>query len=112
VHLLERFTNPSAPLKALFEALPDEPLESIERPTPPLPKGRLGNGEVKRAIVKALAAVDEPMRGADIHQAVERLLGRQVSKNSVSCCLAAGVRGKEPRFERVAYGCYRLLPLT
>ncbi len=70
--------------------------------------GRLGNGEMQRAVVKVLEAANGPMRGADIHRAVERLLGRPVSKNSVSWCLLAGVRAKEPRFERVSYGTYRL----
>jgi hypothetical protein len=55
-----------------------------------------------------LAAADKPMRGADIHRAVERMLGHPVSKNSVSWCLAAGVQGTQPRFERISYGVYRL----
>jgi hypothetical protein len=108
MHLLGRFTNPSAPLAAVFEALPDEPIAPTTLPEPELPTGRLGNGEVKRAVVKALAEADRPMRGADIHLAVERLLGRPISKNSVGWCLAAGAKGKEPRFKRVAVGCYRL----
>jgi len=109
MRLVGQLSNPSASLAAVFEALPDEPsrpvagIDSEERPT-----GRLGNGEVKRAIVKALAAADEPMRGADIHRAVEHVLGHPVSKNSVSWCLAACVRGRQPRFERVGYGVYRL----
>jgi hypothetical protein len=108
MHLLGRFTNPSAPLKAVFEALPDEPIESSVRPEPPVATGRLGNGVVQRAVVKVLAAADGPMRGVDIHWAVERLLEQPVSKHSVSWCLLAGVRAKEPRFERVSYGTYRL----
>lgn len=110
MHLLEHLTNPSAPLKAVFEALPDEPLEPIEHPTPAPETGRLGNGVVQRAVVKVLAAAGGPMRGADIHLAVECLLGHPVSKHSVSWCLGAGARAKEPRFERVAYGSYRLVP--
>jgi hypothetical protein len=108
VHLLGRFTNPSAPLKAVFEALPDEPIESSVRPEPLVATGRLGNGAVQRAVVKVLAAADGPMRGVDIHRAVERLLGQSVSRHSVSWCLLSGVRAKEPRFERVSYGCYRV----
>jgi hypothetical protein len=65
---------------------------------------------VQRAVVKVLATVNGPMCGADIHLAVERLLGHSVSKNSVNWCLAAGARAKEPRFQRVAYGFYRLTP--
>jgi hypothetical protein len=107
MHLLGRFTNPSAPLAAVFEALPDEPIESTTHPEPEPATGRLGNGEVKRAVIKALAEADRPMRGADIHLAVERLIGRPISKNSVGWCLAAGAKGKEPLFERIAQGYYR-----
>jgi hypothetical protein len=107
MHLVGHCTNPSAPLKAVFEALPDEPLEPIERPAPESETGRLGNGVVQRAVVKVLTE-GGAMRMADIHLAVERLLGCAVSKESVSCALRKGIRGPEPRFERVAVGCYRL----
>lgn len=112
MHLLGRFTNPSAPLAAVFEALPDEPIEPTVHPEPQVATGRLGNGVVQRAVVKVLAAAGGPMRGAEIHLAVERLLGHPVSKNSVSWCLGAGARAKVPRFERVAHGFYRLMPQT
>jgi hypothetical protein len=92
----------------VFEALPDEPLEPTERPTTPPARGRLGNGEVKRAVIKALTEADRPLRATNIHLAVERLLGHPISKNSVGWCLAAGAKGKEPRFERVGLGTYRL----
>jgi hypothetical protein len=109
VHLLGHYFNhPSSPLQAIFEALPDEPIEPTARPEPQPATGRLGNGVVQRAVVKVLAATDAPMRGADIHLAVERLLEHPVSKDSVSCCLAAGARAKEARFERVSHGTYRL----
>jgi hypothetical protein len=108
MHLVGQLSNPSGPLEAVFEALPGEPLEATRQPIPEPERGRLGNGVVQRAVVSVLAASAEPMRGTDIHLAVERLLGHPVSKNSVSWCLAAGVRAKEPRFERVARGCYRL----
>jgi hypothetical protein len=96
----------------LFAALPDEPIEPAVCPETQVATGRLGNGVVLRAVVKVLAAADGPMRGADIHLAVERLLGHPVSKNSVSWCLGAGARAKVPRFERVAFGSYRLMPQT
>jgi transposase InsO family protein len=107
MHLLGRCTNPSAPLEAVFEALPDEPLEPIEGPAPESETGRLGNGVVQRAVVKVLAE-GGAMRTADIHLAVERLLGRAVSKESVSSALRKGIREPEHQFERVAVGCYRL----
>jgi len=108
MHLLEHLTNPSAPLKAVFEALPDEPIEPTVRPEPPVATGRLGNGVVQRAIVKVLALADQPMRLRDIHSAVEDGLGQAVSKESVSWCLRMSRTGDRPRFERVAYGCYQL----
>ncbi|MGP0102005.1 MAG: hypothetical protein ACLPUT_10365, partial [Solirubrobacteraceae bacterium] len=83
----------------MFEASPGEPLEATRQPIPEPVGGRLGNGVVQRAVVRVLAASAEPMRGTDIHLAVERLLGHPVSKNSVSWCLAAGVRARKPRLE-------------
>jgi hypothetical protein len=112
MHLLGRFTNPSAPLAAVFEALPDKPLEPIEHPEPELAMGRLGNGVVQRAIVKVLASADGPMRLRDIHAAVEDVLGQVVSKESVSWCLRMSKSGAGLRFERVAFGSYRLMSQT
>jgi hypothetical protein len=108
VHLLGHFSNPSSSLQAIFNTLPDEPLEPTEHPTPTPETGRLGNGAVQRAVVKVLAAANSPTRAADIHLGVECLLGRAVSKESVSCCLRKGVREAAPRFERVSVGYYRL----
>jgi hypothetical protein len=65
-------------------------------------------GYVQDAVTQVLAAASEPMRTPDIHASVEQLLGRAVSKNSVSSCLTADTRGNRPRFERVAPGLYRL----
>jgi hypothetical protein len=107
MRLVGQLSNPSAALVAVFEALP-ELIEPADRPYSPPAAGRLGNGEVKRAIIKALAAADKPMRGADVHRAVEDILGHPVSKNSVSWCLAACVRGRQQPFERISYGVYRL----
>ncbi len=99
MHFLGRLTNLPAPYRmSLLSRL------SIPRPE----TGRLGNRAVQRSVVKVLAAGNGPARAADIHLAVERLLGRVLSKASVSCCLSRGIRGGEPRFERVAVGYYRL----
>lgn len=73
---------------------------------------RLGNGVVQAAVVKVLAAADRPMRMAEVRTAVDALLGRPVSKDSINWCLSTGARGKEPRFERVGRGCYRLRRAT
>lgn len=114
MRLLGRFTNPSAPLAAVFEALPDEPVERASRldPQPQVATGRLGNGVVQRAIVNVLTSADQPMRLRDIHSAVEDWLGQAVSKESVSWCLRMSRTGAGLRFERVAYGSYRLMPQT
>jgi site-specific DNA recombinase len=109
VHILERYSSVPAPLQAVFEALPDEPIKPTEPPGPePVLTGRLANGEVKRCIVKLLAAADGPMRAVDIYLAVKQLLDRSVPKDSVYACLSKGARGKAARFERVGEGMYRL----
>ncbi len=69
---------------------------------------KLGNGVVQAAVLKVLAAADRPMRLPEVRTAVDALLGRPVSKDSISWCLSTGARGAEPRFERVARGSYRL----
>ena len=61
-------------------------------------------GWVTDAVVRVLTDEGRPMRLTHVHAAVERLLSLAVSKDSVSWCLSSGVRGKEPRFERVSYG--------
>lgn len=111
MHLLGRYTNPSSALQAIFDALPDEPIEPRVYPALPLvPTGRLRNGEIKRAAVKVIVATTEPLSIAAVHQGVEHLLGHPVSKDSVGWCLAAGARSRESRFERVSTGVYRLSP--
>lgn len=66
-------------------------------------------GWVMDAVVRVLADDGGTMRSMHVHAAVEQLLGVAVSQHSVSWCLASGVRRKEPRFERVSLGCYRLI---
>jgi len=113
MRLVGQLSNPPHPLGIVLAVPPDDLMAATRRPEPPPCKtGRLGNGVVKRAAIKVLAAADGPMRGADIHTAVARLLGYPVSKNSVSWCLAAGTQGKRPCFVRVSYGCYLLAPQT
>ncbi len=46
------------------------------------------------------------MRVAQVHAAVETLLGVTVSKSSVNWCLSAGVGGNEAPFVRVERGRY------
>lgn len=108
MHILELCSSVPAPLQAVFGALPDEPIKPTKRlGLEPVLTGRLADGEVKRSIVKLLAAADGPMRAVDIYLAVKRLLGRSVPKDSVYACLSKGARVKAARFERVGG---RLLP--
>lgn len=73
----------------------------------PLPR-RLGNGVVQRVVVQVLTAADGPMRTGEVLAGVERLLGRHVSKESVSWSLRTGSRGRKQHFECIAYATYRL----
>lgn len=66
-------------------------------------------GWVMDAVVRVLADEGGPMRLTHVHAAVEQLLSQSVSKDSVGWCLSSGARAKKPRFERVSYGCYRLI---
>jgi hypothetical protein len=66
-------------------------------------------GWVIDAVVRVLADEGGPMRRQQVHAAVERLLGQAVSRDSVDWCLSSGARRKEPWFERVSPGCYRLI---
>ncbi len=49
-------------------------------------------GWVVDAVARVMAGQGEPMRVAQVHAAVEALLGEAVSKDSVSWCLSAGAR--------------------
>lgn len=69
-------------------------------------------GWVTEVVVRVLIERGKPMRATHVHAAVEKLLGHSVSKDSVDSCLSKGVRGKEPRFERVSYGYYRPIRST
>ncbi len=108
VRLVGQLSNPSAALTAVFEGLSDEPIKAVARPEPQLDVGRLGNGVVQRAVVKALALAQRPLTVLETQAAVVDLFGHSVSKGSINCCLSTGALGDEPRFERVARGCYRL----
>lgn len=109
MRLIEHLLNPSPSLQALFDALPDSPITATAQPDdcPADPVSRLGNGAVKRAVIKALAALDRPVHLAEVQEAVEKLLNQPVSMGSINCCLSTGSRGSKPLFERVSRGCYR-----
>jgi hypothetical protein len=65
-------------------------------------------GAVQAAILKVLAAAQEPMRVRDVHAAVECLLASHVSRDSVNSCLSTKAKGKHPLFKRVGLGSYAL----
>jgi len=89
--------------------VPDAPGAARSEPTAALAATkRLGNGVVKRGLIKALAVSDWPMGVCQAQVAVEALLGRPVSRDSVNSCLSTGAGGVRPSFERVAPGRYRL----
>jgi hypothetical protein len=112
MRLVGQLSNPSPSLRAIFAALPDgslEPTTGPYRPGIPAPVARrLGNGVVQRAVVKVLAAARRPLTVLEAQAAVANLLGHPVSKGSINYCLSTGTLGREPRFERVARGCYQL----
>jgi hypothetical protein len=68
----------------------------------------LGNGVIQRAVIKAFVAAGSPMGVSEAQVAVEALLGRPVSRDSVNSCLSTGARGGEPRFRRITRGRYEL----
>jgi hypothetical protein len=112
MRLVGQLSNPSPSLRAVFDALPGgslAPTAGPDRSVVPAPVARrLGNGVVQRAAVKVLAAAQQPLSVQEAQAAVADLLGHPVSKGSINCCLSTGTLGREPRFERVARGCYRL----
>jgi hypothetical protein len=65
-------------------------------------------GWVLDAVREVMADQVGPMRVAQVHAAVEALLGEAVSKDSVSWCLSAGAHKKERLFVRIARGRYVL----
>jgi hypothetical protein len=74
-----------------------------------VPKPKPRHGMVQEAVIKVLAAkAPQSMSAKDIAAAVERLLGMQVSRNTVHSCLSTGACEPEARFERLGRGCYRL----
>ncbi|HET7060191.1 MAG TPA: hypothetical protein VFH99_02650 [Candidatus Saccharimonadales bacterium] len=97
--------NQLARLNALRKKLLREAAKAPKLPTPPPPR-RIG--EISGAINEVLTNACEPLHAAEIHHAVERLLGRSVNYRSVKGCLSEGAAHRPPRFERISYGRYRL----
>lgn len=67
------------------------------------------NGEIRDAIVKALAeSAPEGLPTKEIIWAAESVLGKPVSRDTVDSCLSVWARGSRPLFVRVGPGRYRL----
>lgn len=93
-----------ARLNALRKKLLREAATVPAQPTP-VPR-RIG--EISNAISEVLADAAGPLHVAEIHGAVERLLGSSVNYRSVKACLSDGATRLRPRFQRVSYGRYKL----
>jgi hypothetical protein len=66
------------------------------------------HGAAQEAVAKVLSdAAPEAMHAAQIHLAVERLLGVEMPRDSIFCCLSRGASGPEAQFERLGRGRYR-----
>jgi hypothetical protein len=106
MHLVGQLSNP--PSRWTLNVLKAHPEGSPARPPIQGPKPRrLGNGSIRRAAMATLAD-GQVMKLAEIHVAVGKLLGRQVSYASVEWCLRMGVRGPAPWAVRIRPGWYRL----
>lgn len=71
--------------------------------------GRRRFGTVRDAIIQVLAAADSDLRVKDIHADVEQLLDSPVSRSSVKNYLHKHSHSRNPLFERLARGRYRLV---
>ena len=69
---------------------------------------QLLGGLVPSAILRVLAESVEPLRVAAIHEAIELMLGRSVSRSTVKNALARQAR-RDGRLVRLARGQYRLV---
>ncbi len=109
MHLSGHYANHSPAFTGVLEAFPRGIAEQIGRsgrpPEAPMPF-RLGNGVVQRAAVEAFVRAARPMSVGEAHTAVEELLGRSVSRNSINSCLSTGARAARLQSERVARDRY------
>ena len=71
------------------------------------PRSVRKQGQVREIIMRLLGEAGEPMHAREIHRAVEREIGQEVSWSSIANCLARNSAGPATRFERVGYGRYR-----
>lgn len=101
--------QPASEKRLRLDLLRKKLLREAARSPRPAKRARPRSGVVKEAVIEVLASSAGPMQAIQIHAAVERLLGRPVSKDTVKSCLSDGAHGPEARFERLGRGRYRLL---
>jgi len=67
---------------------------------------RMPMGAIQDAVGVVLEQAKQPMRTPDVHAAVERLLGRRVSQDTVGSFLSVASRRPSMPIERVGPGLY------
>jgi hypothetical protein len=100
------------PLSDLLQFLTGDTSDQDQRRISPQagwPDGRRKFGTVAAAIVSVLSLTDSEMRVKAIHGEVERVLGGNVSRYSVSDYLRVRSKGPKALFVRTRRGYYRLL---
>jgi hypothetical protein len=109
MHLSGLDSNPPEPLETVLRSASEgsSACHSVARAAVSEGK-RLGNGVVQRAVIRALADAVRVIDVGGAHMAVEALLARSASRDSVSRCLSTGARAGRFDFERVARGGYQL----
>ena len=109
MHLSGHYSNPPEALETVLRSALEGSPSRRRASTAVLPEAkRLGNWVVQRAVIRALAEADRVMDVGEAHEAVEALLARSVSRDSVNSCLSTGARGARPDFQRVGPGRYQL----
>lgn len=108
MQLVGQLSNPSGQLIRVLSAFPAGVSSRWSGPLQTSLKAkRLGNGVIKRAVLRALAD-GERRKLAEVVEAVGDLTGQEVSVESVSWCLRMGSRKEQPLFDRPARGYYQL----
>ena len=104
-------SNPSFAdlLQCLTDDTADQDPWRTDAPRSGWPDGRREFGSVSAAVVSVLKQADSEMRVKAIHDQVERLLERAVSRYSVADYLRTRSNGQHPLFIRTRHGHYRLL---
>jgi hypothetical protein len=85
MHLSGHYSNPPEELETVLRWASEDTStrHSVARAVVPERK-RLGHGVVQRGVIRALAEADRAMDVGEARAAVEALLGRSVSRDSVS----------------------------